>query len=291
MESIPEHVWLQILRSQRSEITEHHIYSRLAAVSGDRENSKVLQDIADDELRHYRFWREHTGRDMRRNRFRSTFFFWISRLFGLTFGIKLMERGEEQAGVDYREIARYVPGALDVAEDEDTHEKKLIELISEERLNYVGSIVLGLNDALVELTGALAGLTLALRDTRLIALAGLITGIAASLSMAASEYLSTKAEGEAETALTSALYTGVAYVITVILLIVPYLFFSHYLASLGVTLGIAVFIIFAFNYYVSVAKDFSFKRRFIEMASLSLGVALISFGIGYLIRVALGVEV
>ncbi|MFW6182050.1 MAG: VIT1/CCC1 transporter family protein, partial [Spirochaetota bacterium] len=235
MESIPEQVRRQVLRSQRSEITEHHIYARLAEASRDSENSTVLQGIADDELRHYEFWREHTGRDVPPNRLRSFFFFWISRLFGLTFGIKLMERGEEQAEVHYREIARYVPGALEVAAEEDAHEKKLIGLISEERLNYVGSIVLGLNDALVELTGALAGLSLALRDTRLIALAGMITGVAASLSMAASEYLSTKAEGETETALTSALYTGAAYVVTVVLLIVPYLFFAHYLVSLGVT--------------------------------------------------------
>ena len=63
-----------------------------------------------------------------------------------------------------------------------------------EPYRYTGSIVLGLNDALVELTGALAGLTLALQDTKLIALTGSITGIAAALSMGASEYLSTKSE-------------------------------------------------------------------------------------------------
>lgn len=269
MEAVPEQVQRQILRSQRNEITEHRIYSRLAKATGNGENEKVLRDIAADELRHYEFWKEHTGCETRRNRVKVFVFFWIARLFGLTFGVKLMERGEERAGMDYREIARYVPGALEVAEEEDAHEEKLIGLISEERLNYVGSIVLGLNDAL----------------------AGLITGIAASLSMAASEYLSTKAEGEMENAITSALYTGAAYVATVTLLIMPFLLLSHYLVSLGVTLSIAVFIIFAFNFYVSVAKDYSFKRRFLEMASLSMGVALISFGIGYLVRITMGVEV
>lgn len=291
MENIPDQVEKQIRRSQKSEITEYHIYEKLAHARRNERNKKVLHDIAGDEHRHYEFWRKHTGCDVSPNRAKIFMFVLISRLFGITFGIKLMERGEEQAGIDYREIARYVPGALEVAEDENSHEEQLIGLISEERLNYVGSIVLGLNDALVELTGALAGLTLALRETRLIALAGLITGIAASLSMAASEYLSTKAEGDTEKALTSALYTGAAYVVTVILLILPYLLIGHYLISLGATMGIAVFIIFAFNYYVSVAKDFSFKRRFLEMAALSLGVAVISFGIGYLIRIALQVEV
>jgi VIT1/CCC1 family predicted Fe2+/Mn2+ transporter len=155
----------------------------------------------------------------------------------------------------------------------------------------VGSIVLGLNDALVELTGALAGLTFALQNASLIALAGLITGIAASFSMAASEYLSMKSEGETQRALKAALYTGAAYIVTVILLVIPYLVLANYFISLGVTLSVAVLIILFFNYYVSVAKDLDFRRRFLEMAGVSLGVAAFSFGVGYLIRIVLGVEV
>ena len=103
-----------------------------------------------------------------------------------------MEKVEGKAQAIYEEISKYVPAAIDIEKDEKEHERKLIDLIDEERLRYVGSMVLGLNDALVELTGALAGFTLAFRNTRLIAMASFITGIAASLSMAASEYLSTK---------------------------------------------------------------------------------------------------
>ena len=107
--------------------------------------------------------------------------------------------------------------------------------INEERLNYTGSIVLGLNDALVELTGTLAGLTFALQNTKLTALAGLITGIAASFSMAASEYLSQRSEGESERASTSALYTGVAYICTVALLILALPGADQLLTQSGVT--------------------------------------------------------
>src|SRR5574341_282925 len=103
--------------------------------------------------------------------------------------------------------------------EEDMHEQKLLAMLDEEHLHYVGSVVLGLNDALVELTGALAGLTLALQNTELIALTGLITGIAASLSMAASEYLSTRSEETEKHPFRAAVYTGIAYIITVTLLI------------------------------------------------------------------------
>ena len=107
-----------------------------------------------------------------------------------------MEKGEEKAQTTYEKISKTIPDAKDIVEDEDEHERQLLDLIDEERLRYVGSMVLGLNDALVELTGALAGFTLALQNTRIVAMTGLITGVAASLSMATSEYLSTKSEGE-----------------------------------------------------------------------------------------------
>jgi VIT1/CCC1 family predicted Fe2+/Mn2+ transporter len=82
---------------------------------------------------------------------------------------------------------------------------------------------LGLNDALVELTGALAGLPLAFGDVKIIALSGLITGIAASLSITASEFIFTSAEDTEKKLGRAALYTGIAYVLTVTLLILPYL--------------------------------------------------------------------
>jgi VIT1/CCC1 family predicted Fe2+/Mn2+ transporter len=281
----------QIKQFQKNEITEYHIYKKLAGTIKHEKNSELLEKIGEEELRHYKFWLSHTGEEVRPNRWEIFKFVWIARIFGITFGVKLMERGENQAQVNYDEFASIIPEAKKVKEDEERHENELTNLIEEERLEYVGSIILGLNDALVELTGALAGFTFAMQDTKLIALAGLITGIAASFSMAASEYLSTKAEETGEKALKSSLYTGAAYLITVIVLILPYLVFTNYFFCLALTLSFAIIIILFFTFYISVAKDLSFKRRFFEMAGLSLGVAILSFGIGFLIRVTLGVEV
>ncbi len=275
---------------QKNEITEYYIYKRLARkVKG--ENAEVLNEIADDELKHYNFWEKYSGEKVQPNKWKVFKFYWITRIFGLTFGIKLMESGEEGAQEMYKEATEYIPEAKNVVEDEDKHEHKLIAMIKEKKLDYVGSIVLGLNDALVELTGALAGFTLALQNTRLIALAGLITGIAASFSMGASEYLSKRSDDESSDALTSALYTGSAYIITVFILILPFLLLENYFIALGFTLLFALLIIMGFNYYVAVAKDLSFKKRFAEMALLSIGVAAFTFGISYFVRMFFGVEV
>jgi len=281
----------KLLTYQKIEITEHQIYLRLAQATKSTENRQVLETIAGDELRHYQDWMKYTGQEVSPDRFTVWKYTLIGRILGLTFGLKLMERGEEKAQANYAELKTAIPEIEKWIQDEDEHEQALIGMLDEELLHYAGSVVLGLNDALVELTGALAGLTLALQNTKLIALSGLITGIAAALSMALSEYLSTRSEKTAKQPMKSAVYTGIAYIITVALLILPYLLIANYYVDLAITLSTAVLIIAAFNYYISVAKDEPFRRRFLEMAGLSLGVAAFSFVIGYFIRQFLGIDV
>jgi len=280
-----------LLIAQRNEITEHFIYKKLAHGAKKKHNRDILNQIAEDELRHYKFWKTYTKQDVSPDKSKIFLYFFIAKIFGLTFGIRLMEKGESMAQVNYNKIAKEIPEAARVADDEDKHEQALIEILNEEKLEYIGSMVLGLNDALVELTGVLAGLTLALQDTKLIALTGGITGIAASLSMAASEYLSTKTENGGQNPIKASIYTGVAYVFTVMVLIAPYLFVGSYYLALGITLVSAVLIILVFTFYLSVAKNLPFKRRFFEMAGISLGVSALTFGIGYVIRMVWGIEV
>ena len=280
----------KLLGFQRNELTEHHIYSRLAVVVRSPENRESLARIAQQELDHYQFGREHTGRELKPSRLQVWVYYLISRLLGLTFGLKLMERGEEEVQDHYAELRQVVPEVETLIREEHQHEQTLLGLLDEEGLRYTGSIVLGLNDALVELAGALAGLTLALQNGQLIALTGLITGSAAALSMAASEYLSVRAEGERTNPARAAIYTGIAYILTVAV-IAPYLAMQDLYLSLGLTLAAAVVIIASFNYFLAVAQDTPFRRRFAEMAGLSLGVAAFSFGVGFVLRSLFGIEV
>jgi VIT1/CCC1 family predicted Fe2+/Mn2+ transporter len=281
----------ELLKAQRAEITEYHVYKNIAGLLPNEENKKVVEQIGEDEKRHYGIWEEYTGQKVEPNRFQIWLYTTISKVLGFTFGFKLMEMGEERAQVNYEKIAGEIPEARAVIKDEDEHEDKLLEMLDEENLIYAGSVVLGLNDALVELTGALAGLTLAFRDVDIIALSGLVTGIAASLSMAASEYLSTSSEETEKHPVKAAIFTGIAYVVTVALLIVPYLLFENVFLCLGIALTTSVAIIAIFNFYISVAKGQHFGKNFFRMAGLSLSVAAFSFLMGYLIRQWFGVEV
>jgi VIT1/CCC1 family predicted Fe2+/Mn2+ transporter len=275
----------KLIIEQRKEISSHLIYKKLSERCKDKKNALILKNISNSELEHYETLKKLTKKDVPPRRIFMIFFYIVARLFGLTFGIKLLEQGETDAVEKYSMLKGDYPQIAEIVKDEEAHEEELIAMIDEERLKYVGSIVLGLNDALVELTGALAGFTFAFQNTNLIAVTGLITGISASFSMAASEYLSTVHEsGKSKEAIKSAMYTGIAYVFTVAILVLPYLLLNNPFISLGVCLLSAVLIILVFNFYVSVAKDTGFKRRFWEMVLISLGVSGISFLIGILVK-------
>jgi len=267
------------------------LYRSLAKSIKDKNNSEVLERIGNDELEHFKFWKNYTNQDIKPNKIKIFFYVIIAKILGITFSIKLMEKGEQRAEKSYAEIQKYLPEANTILKEEEEHENMLINLIDEEKLKYAGSIVLGLNDALIELTGALAGLTFAIQNTQIIALAGLITGIAASFSMAASNYLSERADVDSKNSIKSSAYTGIAYIITVIFLILPFLLIPNPFIALIFTIIIALLIIFLFNFYISTAKDYSFKQRFLEMVILNLSVTAITFGIGIIVREAFGINV
>lgn len=289
MDKVPKEILDKIRKFQRIEITEHYIYMNISRMTHG-EDASILKRIGEDELEHYNKWRRYTNEDVEPDRLQIKYYTILARIFGYTFALKLMERSEEKAQLNYEKLLNYIPEAKELLEEEREHEEELLKLIDEERLKYIGSIVLGVNDAIVELSGALAGLTFALQNTLLVGVAALITGLAAALSMGASEYLSQRAEKMVDPA-KAGIYTGIAYVLSVLLLVYPYFLFPHQLIALTLTLINAVLIIGLFSYYISVTKDYSFKREFRDMALLSMGIAFISFLIGTLMRIYFNIEI
>lgn len=277
---------------QQNEVTERHIYLNLAKRVKKESDKATLRRIAGEEAKHAEIWRRYTKKQLKPEWLKVWFYTIISYVLGYTFAIKIMEKGEKVAQSNYADLVEEVPEAEMILKEEAEHEEALISMLDEDRLQYVGSMVLGLNDALVELTGTLAGLSFALQNNRIVALSGLITGISATLSMASSEYLSARSEGNKD-AVKSALYTGIMYIFAVVCLVLPYLLYpaGQFLGALLTMLLVVIAIIFAFTYYISVAKDLPFKKRFLEMAGISLSVAVLSFLVGFLVKHLLGIDV
>ena len=281
-----------VLGAQRDEETGALLYAYMSKHEKNPENSKVLLQMSTDEKMHAAFWQSISGQQIRPDRLKLLRLKALTRILGYTFMLKRIAQDENLAVAGYERLQSAIPEAGAMLVDEKRHEQDLIGMLNEERLQYVGSMVLGLNDALVELTGTIAGLSFALQNTRMVALSGIITGVSATLSMAASNYLAERADGNAN-ALKSSVYTGVAYLITVALLVLPYLLLPDNLwaVALAAMILVVVLVILAFNYYVSVAKTVPFRRRFMEMITISMGVMVIAFLIGLLAKALLGVNI
>jgi len=280
----------KILTFQENELSEYFIYQKLATVSKQKNNREVLKRIANQELAHYNFWKSLSGEEIKPNQGKIIFYGLLGRFFGLNFAVRLMEKGENLSQNSYQTLGDFHPKIKKIIAEEEEHENLLLSLLDKSELAYTSSIVLGLNDALVELTGALAGFTLALQNQKIVAIAGLITGIAASLSMASSEYLSTKEEGE-KNPLKASVLTGLAYFATVVILIAPYFILENSLISLLLVIFFSLVIIFLFNFYIAVAKNISFKERFLKMSIISLGVACLNYLIGFGVRRYFKIEI
>lgn len=281
-----------LLSIQQSEMTEAAAYHAMADAIKDEHNREALTRVADEIASQAKALETYTNKQLAADERKVKRYARMARIFGFTFAAKLMDRRKIKFVNHSKKLLSEMPEVEKMQADEQKRDNELFALLSEKRLSYVGAMILGMNDAIVEITGTLAGLTLAMQNTRLIALSGLITGVAATLSMAASEYLAERSDGKGDAA-KSGLMTGGAYFITVVILLLPYLILDDkmYLLAMGIMLVLVVLILAGFNFYTSVARDVSFGKNFGQMCAISLGVAALSFVLGYAVRTFLGVDV
>ena len=290
-----EHITNELMKLvKKAQIDEEQgaiLYEFMAKREKNEENKKILMQMSKDEKKHAEVWKNITKKNLKPSTLSILKFKFLTIVMGITFVIKTMQKKENLAQHEYEKIMEELPEAAKMLGDERRHEKELYNMIDEERLNYIGAMVLGLNDALVELTGSIAGVTFALANARLVALTGIITGISATFSMAASNYLAERADNNPK-ALKSSIYTGMAYLITVALLVLPYLLLpaNMYIMAFVIMIVTVILIIMFFNYYISVAKEEPFLKNFATMAVISLSVAVISYIIGILAKNLLGID-
>ena len=282
----------EVLKQQQNELNEFFIYMELSKLEKDPHNKRVLQEIAMQEKEHYEFWKSITKQELRPQKLKIAYYVTLARLFGHAFALKLMERGEEKAQCFYKRLVMKYPQAKKIFEQEQEHEEKLLRMLNDAKLAYAGAIVLGMNDALVELTGTLTGVALAFANAKYVGITGIIMGTAAALSMAGSAYLEAREnKDDGVNPKKYALSTGIAYILTTIILVAPFFFVGSAKVGLVFMFAAAVVAIVAYNFYIAVAKEESFTRRVGEMFAITFGVVLISFAIGYFVNRYFGIEI
>ncbi len=279
----------------QKEYRNYIIFTDLARTESNDEYKQTLTELADFEEAHYLFWQSVAKPKAKLKKPGMAWYRLLRRLFGITFIIRYLEREETEMIESIREYLftsdhPEKKTMEDVIYVDEAREQKLLKQINEERVEFLGSIVLGLNDGLIELSGALTGFTFAFQHTSTIILAGFILGISASLSMASSAYLQARHEKGKDPA-KSAIFTGVAYIIVVLLLILPFLLIPHLYGALGAMIATVVLIVAGLSFYTSTVFGRKFSDDFREMFIFSIGTAFVSFLISLAARELLGIQV
>ncbi len=266
----------------RSEYVAHKVYLYAGRYLAKGKLRETLFKASSDELRHYELWKSVSGECRGLSAFLEILaFLAFSALFGATVLAKTLERVEGDASRAYEELSGSVP-ELDLrsmVEEEKAHEAEFASSIDEARVRYLGSIVLGVSDAIVELTGIYAGALGALESARTAGIVGLLAGASASISMAAASYAQAKHEAGRRPG-AAALYTGVSYLAAVLALAAPYFLVEALLLAFAFMVVNAVLIVAYISVYSSVLRGKSYLREVVTNAALLLGVSASLYALG-----------
>lgn len=283
-------------KHMQNELTEHIIYGRLAAREKNPENKALLEKMSIQEKEHYELWKKISpGTDVEPRRLSVFIFDAMRSVLGVTFTTKFLETHETKAVQEYQAILEtlppeYKPYLERIIEEEKSHERSLLSQIKEKRIAYLSFIVLGLADAIVEITGVHAGFLGVTGSTLVAGVSGIIVGFAAAISMASAAYLQAKQDVE-RSALVSAVSTGLAYIMSVILLALPYFWLDSMIPAFLASVGVGILLIGGFTYYGAVVFERKFWHEFLEAAGLMLGTAIATYFVGKIVGSVFNVDV
>ena len=191
-----------------AEIKDSHIYEYLATLEKNEKLRRKLRGLALIERRHAKFWKDYLkkrGVEVKEKKlglWERFGVYLLRKLFGVSMVISLSEMGEASAIYTYYDF--YTHGDLSSQEkevlsriilDEMEHEKLFYEEKKFLHVENIRDMVLGMNDGLVEILGAVTGLSAVyVNNPLLVALSGLIVGVAGSLSMGIGSYVSVRSQ-------------------------------------------------------------------------------------------------
>ncbi len=274
-----------------NELTENIVYHKLALMEKNPENRAALERLSAQELTHYEFWKSllpavEAGKIHERAGTVWAIPF-LRVVFGVTFITKLLETHETGAVQKYQALIAAIPAShherfLQIIEDEKSHERALIAQLKEKRLDYIGFIVLGLADAIVEITGVHAGFLGVTGSTLIAGVAGIIVGFSAAISMGSASYLQAK-QDKGKSAILSGFLTWASYFCSVVLLALPYFLIRMMIPAFVVSTSIGILLVAGFTFYGAIAFDRKFWREFFETVGLMLGTALATFLLGLIV--------
>ncbi|MEM2041416.1 MAG: VIT1/CCC1 family protein [Nitrososphaerota archaeon] len=276
----------QILKFAMDEFADYVIYKELSKREKNENYKMTLEKLAEIEKTHFEFWKSlsHNNFVVRISSIKVFILYVFRIIFGLTFTLKLFERHEKETIKAYEYILPKLKEEdkqvlLKIIKDEKEHESYFMSQINDSVVKYMSFVVLGLADAIIEITGVHAGFLGVTSSTLIAGIAGLVVGFAASISMASAAYLQAK-HGASFKPLTSATITGTSYLGAVSFLALPYFFITEMLMAFLSSLSFAIIMIAIFTTYGAVLREESITKEFVTGFSLTIGTAFAAFLFG-----------
>lgn len=278
------------------EYQDYLIYSRLAEKEKSITKKTVLEKLAKQEYEHYKFWKSFLSEEYepKVNKFVLFLILILGLFFGTTFSLKYLERHEEKVIANYEKFLNELPEMKkeklkQILEDERSHEKALMSQLEGSFVKYFGFIVLGLADAIVEISGVHAGFLGVTSSTLIAGIAGLVVGVSASIAMGSAAFLQAKQTVDMKPS-TSAISTGFSYLGAAVLLALPYFLTEKMIIAFVASILVAIFMTGYFTFYSAVVFERKFLREFAQNTGLILLTALATYLFGDFLGRELGIQ-
>ncbi|MEM0075388.1 MAG: VIT1/CCC1 family protein [Nitrososphaerota archaeon] len=286
------------LEGCRDELKDKEVYQRLARSFKDKNHmySQIFNELADTEQKHYSFWTKYcpTGKPQP-SKFQIWLILFLRYIFGVTFAIKLLESHETKTIEKYKSVSHMIPDEdrskfEEMLSDEVDHEKRFRDQVQSSYIKYISFVILGLADAIVEISGIHAGSLGIYNSTEITGLAGVVAGAAASIAMASAAYAQAK-QGFAGSASVSAFFTGISYFVSAVILASPYFLTKEMVIAIVVSLILGIAIVGTTTYYNSIISETKFLRDFAELVAIMLAATAVLYLFGEGIRIFTGIRI
>jgi predicted membrane protein (TIGR00267 family) len=308
----------------RDELTDMVFYTYLYRKTVDPELKENFRKLATIENEHANFWGQalkSTNVNINKISYRKlkyVFMKMVRNIIGGSLIINLLEHGEYQSVKKYKEYLDnytqdddYRNKVHELIVSEMQHEEIFANKISKSVKNIQKSrdFLYGMSDGLVEVLATLVGLSAIITSHIDIALSGVVVGLSGTFSMTLGAYLAQKSESEYKIAMlnrkhifskskgvqqmidrysseatTSALNTALSYIVGAVIPILPFIFFSKFLA---VILAVAfVFVAQGIsNSIVALSLNTPILKSGLRAALLALGAAAVTFSAGEIFHI------
>ena len=221
----------------------------------------------------------------------------LKSLIGTELVIKIMENRESRMESIIRaNLAHYgksVKAVLASERNEDKLKSKM--LLFSPVLSNIRDVVFGMNDGLVEIVAAVAGIGAALQTPVLVLVAGMIVAISGTLSMAGGAYLSTDYQNTIEktrgkdfkymSPIRSAAYVGISYIIGAMFPLMPFIFGIGGYHGIAISILLTALVLVFSSALISIIGNKPVVRRIATTLLITLGIAAITILLGYYARV------